>query len=733
MLASPTSGPAGSFIVNLSTTVGQPSFSATSGTINTQFSLPYITPGQCTTVSATGKVIGVACGSGAASIAVTSGSAGGFTGVVSSPTAVINFASSTFRVNLKGSATAFIELDPSSVTEQGNNLSATYLTNSSATATYLQLSSATFYLQISSAVANYFNKNSVIPVADGGTGTTSPGLIAGTNIISITGSWPNQTINASGTNLTGAILNQSTLQSGTTAYPEILKSVAFNTTETSATITGSGGLSVLGTSMLGTTNTGALTSTSLDINFAGSPTLNLYNTSGIGGPDGVIQDYENNFGPKVKRASIQFNSPSTGGIQFVYNSGGGDFNAFSIDPFHGYVFFTLPANLGSSLNVAGNSTLTTLTDTAFNTTSTSATVTGSAGLAVTAPGDGQITFTIKGSTYAVVSASTPVPAIGHLAVWTSTSGTLGDGGTGGGGGSGTPASPANSVQFNNSGSFGGSSNFEWSGTSVTIVSSVAISNAYGQGNTTLGLLDVFSNNAGAAGGQPLITIGSNQQANQITIADQQPLGLTRYGADVGQLNIGNVSPNAHVIWDADSVQSQINWWNGGEMDIQTATTGNGGKSIVFLPQNVEMLRLGGSGTTITSSVTVVSGIAGTYETTFGTAAISNVHISTNGFVSSFGPFPSVSSCGSTPNGSVIGDDKAGVITVGGTAPTACTLTFSMVHVGCTMVCNVTDNSLTISADISSLTTSALTLGFGVGGLAGGNVYYQCTGYGATCR
>jgi hypothetical protein len=35
-----------------------------------------------------------------------------------------------------------------------------------------------------------------LPVANGGTGSTSPSLVQGTNI-SITGSWPNQTINAS--------------------------------------------------------------------------------------------------------------------------------------------------------------------------------------------------------------------------------------------------------------------------------------------------------------------------------------------------------------------------------------------------------------------------------------------------------------------------------------------------------------------------------------------------------
>jgi hypothetical protein len=37
----------------------------------------------------------------------------------------------------------------------------------------------------------------ILPIVNGGTGTASPGLIAGTNV-TITGSWPNQTINSSG-------------------------------------------------------------------------------------------------------------------------------------------------------------------------------------------------------------------------------------------------------------------------------------------------------------------------------------------------------------------------------------------------------------------------------------------------------------------------------------------------------------------------------------------------------
>lgn len=145
--------------------------------------------------------------------------------IISSPTGVLNYPGSQFVVSNPASSTATITLNNSSVTLQGNNLSATYLTNSSATATYLQLSSATAtylqqssatatYLQLSSATATYANKSvttalqsnfpvsmstnttGLLAVANGGTGTASPTISAGTNITSVTGTWPNVTINA---------------------------------------------------------------------------------------------------------------------------------------------------------------------------------------------------------------------------------------------------------------------------------------------------------------------------------------------------------------------------------------------------------------------------------------------------------------------------------------------------------------------------------------------------------
>ena len=63
--------------------------------------------------------------------------------------------------------------------------------------------------------AGVLGEYTTVPVALGGTGTSSPGLVAGTNV-TITGSWPNQTINSSGG---GAITINA--QSGT-AYTLVL-------------------------------------------------------------------------------------------------------------------------------------------------------------------------------------------------------------------------------------------------------------------------------------------------------------------------------------------------------------------------------------------------------------------------------------------------------------------------------------------------------------------------------
>jgi hypothetical protein len=66
-----------------------------------------------------------------------------------------------------------------------------------------------------------------LAVASGGTGTATPSLVAGTNITSITGTWPNQTINASGGS--GTVTSVAALTLGTSGT-DLSSTVANSTT-----------------------------------------------------------------------------------------------------------------------------------------------------------------------------------------------------------------------------------------------------------------------------------------------------------------------------------------------------------------------------------------------------------------------------------------------------------------------------------------------------------------------
>ena len=88
-----------------------------------------------------------------------------------------------------------------------------------------------------------------LAVASGGTGTATPSLVAGTNITSITGTWPNQTINASGG--AGTVTSVAALTLGTSGTD--LSSTVANST-TTPVIT-------LNVPTASATNRGALSST----------------------------------------------------------------------------------------------------------------------------------------------------------------------------------------------------------------------------------------------------------------------------------------------------------------------------------------------------------------------------------------------------------------------------------------------------------------------------------------
>lgn len=134
------------------------------------------TPNSCMQTDANGvpSVTGSNCGSGgsggSSTLQITQG------GVqITSPTPSINFNNSQFTIGAVGS-TATVALNGSSVTLQGNNLSATYLTNSSATLTYVQASSvAATYVAVGS---NQYIQNTSF-LQSGSTFYVSSGTVSG--------------------------------------------------------------------------------------------------------------------------------------------------------------------------------------------------------------------------------------------------------------------------------------------------------------------------------------------------------------------------------------------------------------------------------------------------------------------------------------------------------------------------------------------------------------------------
>lgn len=108
----------------------------------------------------------------------------------------------------------------------------------------------------------------------------------------------------------------------------------------------------------------------------------------------------------------------------------------------------------------------------------------------------------------------------------------------------------------------------------------------------------------------------------------------------------------------------------------------------------------------------------------------HVAVTTWGTLSFNGSSPTISGCGATPAGACIAcTNNAGTVQIGGTAPTACVINFNppFKSLPGNPSCTITDNSVTLPAAITSITNAALTAGFGIGGLAGGLLYYHCDG------
>ena len=174
-------------------------------------------------------------------------SANGFAGTVATDTTTPAITLSTNITGvLKGNGTAISAASagtdyqaPITLTTTGTSGAATFISNTlnipqysggggSGTVTSVGLSGGTTGLTTTGSpitTTGTITLGGTLAVASGGTGTATPSLVAGTNITSITGTWPNQTINASGITSGTAVTSTSGTSIDFTSIPSSAKRI----------------------------------------------------------------------------------------------------------------------------------------------------------------------------------------------------------------------------------------------------------------------------------------------------------------------------------------------------------------------------------------------------------------------------------------------------------------------------------------------------------------------------
>lgn len=299
---------------------------------------------------------------------------------------------------------------------------------------------------------------------------------------------------------------------------------------------------------------------------------------------------------------------------------------------------------------------------------------------------------------------------------------------------GTPAPNNTDVQYNNSGAFGASDNFQYS-SNTEFLNSAATSqvllNARFSG-TSVAVVGYDSSKNGQ------LLLFDNASAQNITLNSSTGSTFTRTsGSGTVLTSTANASglPVALVAQDGGfantsdiATLSQINGTDSGT--VLHITNAGSGPSIYVQQGNSGF----GTSTPTANFVSVgASTTPGTVQTGYKgvVAIITGLENTVTKLFFEIDQWGHQITSGDAPNisggtSSVSGNDNNGTITVTGTALTSVTLTFA--HAWPTAPdCTESDNSTALTADITSISTTQVVFGFSIG-INSGTVWYRCTGH-----
>lgn len=549
--AAASSPPAGHFIIDVSTFGSVQAMNITSATIRQQLYLPYATANQCLQTDILKNVVSAACVSG--------GGGGGGNPLtinensvqITSPTLGINFLSPPFLVTaVSAGTTAQLTLDASSATLLGNTFNGASQLVQNTFAGALPALSAVNLTNIPSA-----NLSGPVPAA----------------------------------NLSNAIINQNTLQTGATFYVS------------SGTLSNANGLPLhidqpgVGVVSQGIAfsqrnaqkgylrqnNYGSLCSDIASNCYTNAFELGWSTSSYFFNQDGRFFTSQGTLRPNRSSSVI-------GGSLII--GGTGNYNYTDIQDIGDGNLFVNNGIIASTINVQGT-------------------------------GDGKITLTVASSTYTVTYSSGPLVA-GQCVIVSSSTGGLESIPCAVSGG--TPGGSTTQLQYNNAGSFGGFSSSVITTSSFTITSNVSLgtttilSFAPSSNNTGGGILDVYGSAMGV--GKNIAVFGSSTRFSVFRIRSGTYPDSSAYGLLAGAVLIGDTANgNDNRLQANGDIHNYVDLRSTNTMQFHTDGTGTVG-DMMFWPAETLMLN-------VSTATGITAGISGSTSTLRGLTDVSGSTIS----------------------------------------------------------------------------------------------------------